>query len=65
MKLKPLGQWICDVCGEVIQSPKDGYVQWNRNLNQEIDDFVIVHHFSASPKNTIEMDAINMIQIQT
>ncbi len=50
LKLKPLGQWICDVCGEVIQSPKDGYVQWNRNLNQEIDDFVIVHHFSASPK---------------
>ena len=50
MKLRPLEQWICDVCGEVIECPKDGYVQWHRNSNSEIDDFVIVHHHTASPK---------------
>ncbi len=50
MQLIPLQQWICDVCGEVIQCPGDGYVQWNRNSNLEIDDFIIVHHKTASPR---------------
>ncbi len=26
--LEPLKQWICDSCGQVIQSPDDGYVEW-------------------------------------
>lgn len=28
--LKPLEQWYCDVCGEIIERPKDGYVIWKR-----------------------------------
>lgn len=51
--LKPLQQWYCDTCGEIIECPKDGYVQFKRNDNQEIEDFIIVHHKSVSPrKNT-------------
>lgn len=49
MRLNPLKQWICDTCGEIIERPEDGYVQWNRNDNLIIDDFVIVHHKLASP----------------
>lgn len=30
MPMKPLSQWICDICGEVIQEPKDGYVQFHK-----------------------------------
>ncbi|PRR70902.1 hypothetical protein [Clostridium thermopalmarium] len=50
MKLIPLKQWICDVCGEIIEKPEDGYVQWHRDSNMKIDDFIIVHHQSASPR---------------
>jgi len=27
--LQPLKQWFCDVCGEVIEDPEDGYVLWS------------------------------------
>lgn len=50
MKLIPGKQWICDACGGVIEQPQDGYVQWHRNSNSQIDDFAIVHHISASPR---------------
>lgn len=50
MKLKPLRQWKCDVCGEIIERPEDGYVQWKRNDDMQIEDFIIVHHKTASPK---------------
>ncbi|GEA17755.1 hypothetical protein [Moorella sp. E306M] len=49
MKLTPLRQWICDTCGEVIQKPEDGYVQFHQDENGNYDDFIIVHHYSASP----------------
>ena len=49
MKLKPLEQWICDSCGEVINSPSEGYVQWQRNDNLYIEDYKIVHHKKYSP----------------
>ncbi len=26
--LEPLKQWICDSCGQVIETPDDGYVEW-------------------------------------
>ena len=26
--LVPLKQFICDECGTVIESPEDGYVEW-------------------------------------
>ncbi|MGL5378965.1 hypothetical protein [Clostridium sp.] len=47
---KPLSKWYCDVCGELIERPEDGYVQFNRNNpNYNFDDFIIVHHYPASP----------------
>lgn len=50
MKLKPLEQWICDTCGQVIEKPEDGYVQFGNQENGFYKDFIIVHHFSASPR---------------
>lgn len=47
---KPLSKWYCDICGELIEKPEDGYVQFNRNNpNYNFDDFIIVHHYQASP----------------
>ncbi len=46
--LTPLEQWYCDNCGEVIQSAREGYLEW---LNDgKAHSFKIVHHAPASPR---------------
>jgi hypothetical protein len=47
--LKPLQQWICDACGETIQSPEHGYVEWMETQDQ-MHGFRIVHHALHSPR---------------
>ena len=47
--LKPLGEWICDSCGGVIQSEDDGWLEWYKDVkpNHEFGKdkgFRIVHH---------------------
>lgn len=49
MKLKPLEQWICDECGELIASPGDGYVEWISERLGDAHGFRIVHHAPRSP----------------
>lgn len=57
MKLKPLQQWICDACGEVIESPEQGWIEWltdTTELNSKNQfyhhGFKIVHHAAYSPR---------------
>lgn len=50
MSLKPLKQWICDKCGNVIESPNEGWLEWLTAPDTLIySDFKIVHHSAASP----------------
>ncbi len=49
MELKPLEQWICDTCGQVIMTPADGYLEIARDENRLISDMCIVHHSCKSP----------------
>jgi len=57
--LKPLKQWICDTCHELIESPKDGYVEWRMNRKTgETYDFRIVHHYPASPRKEEDDDTV-------
>jgi hypothetical protein len=47
MRLRPLEQFVCDTCNQIIDSPEQGYIEW-------IDDkkarrFNIVHHSLYSP----------------
>jgi len=28
MKLIPLQQWLCDDCHQIIEQPKDGWLEW-------------------------------------
>lgn len=49
MHLKPLQQWVCDTCHEIIEKPEDGYVQFHKDSNKLYDDFIIVHHKPESP----------------
>jgi len=52
--MTPLKQFTCDTCGQLIEKPEDGYVEWlslkdeNKGtyINSEIN---IVHQFMASP----------------
>lgn len=41
--MEPLQQWVCDVCGEVIEKPEDGYVVWSRDIDGKLDRIRIVH----------------------
>jgi hypothetical protein len=41
--LKPLGEWICDRCGKIIQSPIEGYGIWDTIENGQPCNFRIVH----------------------
>ena len=47
--LKPLTEWICDACGETIEAPEDGYVEWQKAGNVKFG-FRIVHHATRSPR---------------
>lgn len=51
--LEPLRQFICDECGQVIESPEDGYVEWEEVGEQDrrpiVRGFRIVHHARKSP----------------
>jgi len=50
-RLIPLKQWICDDCGELIEQPEHGYVEWqyDRESNTK-HKFRIVHRGDHSPK---------------
>jgi hypothetical protein len=48
MKLKPLTQWYCDTCGEIILEPSHGWLEW---LHDDLvpHSFRICHHVMHSP----------------
>jgi hypothetical protein len=48
--LMPLKQWICDTCGEIIESPEHGWLEWRQDENHKAFDFNIVHHIEHSPR---------------
>lgn len=48
--LKPLSQWFCDTCGEVIQNPNEGWLEWIEPVGGPASDFRICHHRPASPR---------------
>lgn len=41
--MEPLKQWVCDVCGKIIETPDDGYVVWGENAEGKIDKMRILH----------------------
>jgi hypothetical protein len=53
MKLKPLKQWICDGCHQIIEDPEQGWVEWLTVLVEDSvrnKEFRIVHHAEYSPR---------------
>lgn len=56
--LEPLKQFICDSCGEVIESPEQGWIEWlikgNPTDGYTCSSFRICHHKAASPYDSVE-----------
>ena len=52
-RLQPLSQWICDSCGQVIEKPDHGWVEWKDQPKAlDIRGIRIVHHAPASPRRS-------------
>ena len=49
--LKPLNEWVCDVCGGVVDSVANGYVIWKRDENMRDYGFKIVHKIKCDDKS--------------
>ncbi len=43
MGLEPLRQFVCDKCGEVIETVEDGWLEWFDNYETPAQGFRIVH----------------------
>lgn len=53
LKLKIKEQWYCDNCGEIIESDKDGMLEWDSLVDTEgpnAKNFRIVHHITSGRK---------------
>lgn len=48
--MKPLEQWRCDVCRELIKAPREGMLQWLSNDDLRVHGFRIVHNAGFSPR---------------
>ncbi len=49
--LKPLEQWYCDKCGEIIKSPREGYVIWKSDESFKSSGFKIIHQRRCDDKS--------------
>ena len=50
IRLKPLEQWVCDECGEVIEEASHGYLEWVVDADTRAHGFRIVHQAHHSPR---------------
>ncbi len=48
---KPLTKWYCDVCGEVIEDVKKGYVIWKSTEEMKDYGFKIIHQNKCDPRD--------------
>lgn len=47
--LKPLEEFICDKCNQIINNPDEGYLEWIKLAGKPAAKFRIVHHSLHSP----------------
>jgi hypothetical protein len=50
IKMKPLKQFVCDECGQIIKNINDGWFEWIDLKGDDIHGFRIVHFSGASPR---------------
>ena len=57
--MKPLKEWICDVCHEVIPSPDTGYALWRTDAEGHPYDFRIIHQTKCDDKRIHHSKALD------
>lgn len=66
--LKPLTQFYCDTCGEIINSPEEGWIEWiSKDMEQthEVHSFRIVHQHSYSPLASVNRKGCYQLEGKT
>lgn len=64
--MKPLEQFICDGCGEIIEESSQGYLEWlsdphsSSGLKEQEFGFRIVHHALHSPRKESQGDCYRL-----
>ncbi len=48
---QPITKWYCDVCGEVIDDVKKGYVIWKSNEHGKSHAFKIIHQTKCDQRD--------------
>ena len=49
--MNPLKQFVCDTCGQIIESPEEGWVEWVCEIDgRNARAFRICHHVAISPR---------------
>ena len=63
--LKPLEQWCCDTCGNVIDGPEKGCVEWHTtHRTNTVSGFRIVHRGSKCTYQGIELATLGRTSTQ-
>jgi hypothetical protein len=47
--IRPLEQFVCDTCHEIIKTPKEGWLEWIHDEKGKNHSFRICHHQLYSP----------------
>ena len=55
---KPLARWYCDVCNEVIDDAKKGYVIWKSSKAKKYHGFKIIHQVRCDLDDHIASNAL-------
>lgn len=53
MELQPLTQFVCDACGEIIENPAQGWLEWQVSSvsgERKLEGFRIIHYAPFSPR---------------
>lgn len=54
-----IGKWYCDECGNIIESPEDGYVIWKKTEDNKAFGFKIIHQTKCDDKTFPSSVALN------
>jgi len=59
--LKPLQEWICDVCDKVIEKPEDGFITASINKQEEYYGFKICHKEKCADNNRLPFSELQKL----
>lgn len=56
--LTPLKQFVCDVCGKIIENPEAGYVVWHTDVQNLAHGFKVIHKAKCDDRSCNQSNAV-------